>query len=484
MKQLVGILFTILVALPKSQAHSDSGEKTWIKVLPRDQGQHMIVAYQEDSLWFIDEFLIRPGMLQDRLAHVSFQSANEWQSTLEEILKQGSWQQARDLNIQAHSLSQIQTEDEAQVVWKATNAWDENWEKAYAEWVQTQTSPNFFVEHNISTDCADVAFTLRWIFARINSLPAANHLVGTGVLFSHESFRREWRQLPTADHWREDQRFMAALNYLQENTFTHTLLGDTYPVEINHNTFIAGGIHLNIFGETGHTYFVHRVNTQGEATPLLVMSSTVPRAVRYLYEESYSVSWQPLSDEGGLRRMRWPVKNAIDKWELVEPSSMPWFSQEQYSVEFMAGSRYFYQAVNRRLNPNTNAEAELNARIATLYQKVYERIDIVRRGFEICKLEDCRPGSNNWEAWSTPARDLRIVDLFEQIEDLVAKNGHRFPQLQEIWERNQERTYFNIDQQRVKFGFILRQFKSGRCSYDPRDPIHKRWGLSLIIGAQ
>lgn len=150
------------------------------------------------------------------------------------------------------------TEVPGTTLWKVENQWSTEWENKYAQWVRENVGPDFFQRYKISTDCADIAFAFRWIFARNNALPAANKLPGSSSMFTHESLKQEWAKLPTDSEWSKDKRFLAALNYLMRMVYTHSLMDDSYPIKISKETFIEGTHHLSIYEHSGHTLFVSR----------------------------------------------------------------------------------------------------------------------------------------------------------------------------------------------------------------------------------
>ncbi|MBN8542291.1 MAG: hypothetical protein J0L82_18010 [Deltaproteobacteria bacterium] len=61
-------------------------------------------------------------------------------------------------------------------VWVATEAWDDQWEKEYGDWISNSFHERFFLENEwagIETDCADAVYAARVIFSFKNSLPFA-----------------------------------------------------------------------------------------------------------------------------------------------------------------------------------------------------------------------------------------------------------------------------------------------------------------------
>lgn len=89
------------------------------------------------------------------------------------------------------------------VLWTAQNQWDENWESQFADWISGQVKPNFFIVNNISTDCADAVISLRWIFARQNSLPMASRSGSNYIT----NLSTDWDHIQSGSLWQSDARF-------------------------------------------------------------------------------------------------------------------------------------------------------------------------------------------------------------------------------------------------------------------------------------
>lgn len=440
----------------------------------KNGGTQYLVGYAEEGLFRADLYESFPGELQTRIWQKTFSNENEWLQFLDVYSQSKNFirQELESLDVPTRPL----TETLSEKIWQATESWNEAWEDRYADWINNDVTPSFFVDNNLRTDCADVAYSLRWIFARMHHLPAANRLAGSGVLFTNESMRQSWINLPTAPRWQDDQRFLAALDYLLENTYTHTLRDDSYPVAVDRN-FKAGGIHLEIYRYTGHTFFLHRVDLTGEsADPIRTMYSTVPREVRPMMEDTYWIFEQPQRGQGGLLRMRWPKISLADgRWSLAAPADMPNYSEEQYSGSFMGRHSTFSDAVLAKLNVPRDPYYQLISQVRDLKHRILQRIFIVLDGFTVCSTEVCDPGTSNWEAWSTPARDQKIYDKIRYIEDLI-KQHPRDRRFKNYWRIEQENSLYWINDIQVTLKAIVNVFKNKRYSSDPRDDIPKRWG--------
>jgi hypothetical protein len=355
-------------------------------------------------------------------------------------------------------------------LWTVTEQWNWDWELRYTEWVKTTIDKTFWTKYGIATDCADVAISARWIFARIHGLPAANHLI-TGHWFTYRSVKPEWENLPTAPEWYNDQKFMAALDYLLSQAFTHTLLEDSYPVAIGAQSILPGGYHLHLFDDTGHTQFIYQVGTAPDQIPIVTLNSTTPREVRDLFEyvffdrESHAPDW-------GFMRMRWPVW-VDDVVSLVAPQDMPFYSEEQFDRRFIRGPRTeFWEEVFYRLNPQADLDVLLERSLVQVRDLFLARIPVVEKGWEICSQTPCFEGSLEWEAWSTPSRDQRIansIGVFAALLDQVGGSIQIYSMLHS--------TVLTLDRNDYDLTDLIEVWDEKAYSSNPNDEIGVRWGV-------
>jgi hypothetical protein len=106
-------------------------------------------------------------------------------------------------------------------VWKVgQRRWTIQEEYNYSKWIETNITEDFFIRHEIRVDCTDVPYAIRWIYARINHLPAAAKTVNNRLI-GHWS--KDWARFPTNAKWDKDRRFRAALMAMLSSTSTRTL---------------------------------------------------------------------------------------------------------------------------------------------------------------------------------------------------------------------------------------------------------------------
>lgn len=417
------------------------------------------IVYGENGFWMADVMALDKNGWPNLLSRKMYSSAAEARGQLQN-------RQAKPPFLDLHLKNK-----NGLVLWNVTNQWDWNWEIKFADWVKTEIHPGWWRENNIATDCADVLYSARWIFARIHGLPMVNHLT-SGHFFTHESVKPEWESLPTASNWREDKRFLAAIDFLLNRTFTHTLWQDSYPVAISSSAIIPGGYHLYIDQETGHTQFIHRVGLTAEDVPLITLNSTVPRTLRDTMEWIF---FEKTVDQksAGLLRMRWP-KQTVQGPSLTELKEMPHYSLEQFSYNFVQSPRrWFWQEVFHRLNPSANYNKIAVKMTQQLSEQFKTRLTIVSEGYKVCSATPCRKGTAEYEAWSTPSRDYRIANWVSAYDSL---NPVKSPELKKALETPifvyNRRTYLTTD--------LMSKWRIGFYTSDPNHHPARRWGLSLF----
>lgn len=358
-------------------------------------------------------------------------------------------------------------------LWTASERWSWEWEKRFADWIAAEVDAKFFEKHGLATDCADVLYALRWIFARMHKLEMASRLAGSGDYFTHRSVRASWSSLPTAEDWSQDRRFRAALNYLLDNTFTHSLMTDSYPIKISREAVFEGVYHLDIFRDTGHTQILHRVDTRGQSIlPFLIIQSTVPRKVRELSVAGFWYPEQPKPGKGGLLRMRWPAFTSRGV-SLAASEKMPFYSLEQYGPDFRRSEKTPYnQEVYLRLNPTLDFRKVMAEAWDSVKAMFRARVAIVEDGYAHCSRVSCAPGTPDEDLWSTPTRDGRITELLQQIDSIrMLLNDHsdQGPLNDPVV------TLFG---ETYSLGMLVQTWRDKRYSSDPNVAPERRWAVS------
>ncbi len=482
LRRIFGLaLFAALTFSCASKSETNTSERVWKGTDPAGTDQYVTLR-KDDGKWVLTRFEVKPGELQESLGEERFEDSKEAESVAIRIAESLRLTQSRTQPARSSGLLQSISEVPGEVLWKATEIWDWSWELRFSEWIASELTLDQLKKLHISTDCADLPYVLRWIFARIYGLPAANHLAGSSQWFTNESVRESWLGIPTSEKWYEDRRFLAALNYLMVNTYTHSLAADSYPIKINAESMIPGALFLDLDKkDSGHTQVVYKLNvTDKELAPLVMVYSTIPREVRTLYMGTFWEGAQPdAAVGGGFMRFRWPVRSSDGKWTLVSGPKMPYFSREQYSKGFMGEEKFFSDIVELKIiGPDYDPMVRLKAGLQRLREKVTNRQDFVLRGFAACSKGQCPKGSKGYEDWSTPARDKSISDLFVLLGDFVAGKAWTRPDLITVLETELRTDALTLSTGQVLTLWDIRQnFSSGHFSSEPADSVLKRWGL-------
>jgi hypothetical protein len=486
------VIFSLLLCvsaflISMTQANAASGssgqepsERVWVDNTSRGITRYFSLHREEDR-WWLEEYIARDRGFQRFVGRQEFDrpqdAVAEMHQRIPDALERGA--APTDLNALDGTVgTKPVTEVPGRVIWKVENAWDWSWELRYSEWFRENIKEDFFQKYQIGVDCADVAFSARWIFARINHLPAADTLAGTGALFTQDVMLKEWEALPQAEQWNEDQLFMAALKYVLDNTYTHTLMRDSYPISIVKEAFLPGTHHMSLTQDSGHTFLVSTVDlSENSAEPIRVIYSTVPAEARRLSESGFWESQQPVEGRGGFVRFRWPEKSG-EKWLLKPAGEMTYYSTEQYTHSFMEGFQSYAEAVAVKLNPHLNFKARLENAINTMIDRFRARATIVEQGEKFCAVEDCSEGTKNYEIWSTPMRDKGLGEMLQSLEAYAEQMSERVQGLSEQWVKSLEKPAIQLQGVDYSLGALAFAWKMGSFSSDPRQPVDIRWGLS------
>ncbi|MBC7712262.1 MAG: hypothetical protein H7177_02925 [Rhizobacter sp.] len=364
-------------------------------------------------------------------------------------------------------------------LWIAQNQWSDDWEQKYADWLKDTITSDFYMKYNIPTDCADAQIGFRWIFARINSLPVANTVSDTGSLFGQFSMRKQWENLPTSYNWYDDQLFLAALNYVMDMTSTRTVMAtDGFHVAITQQGLRAGTFIVSQTNGSGHIRTItDNYYTESGELPLYTQSATSPRELRPLYKEAFVDQAWPLRGTREIMAMRWPIVSR-GSWVLTEKNKDPRFSEEQFDVQLKGNYYSFIQFVLSRVKPSYNPNSLISTGIDDLVNYTIMRIKIVRDGYEFCRNHDCRPGTQAYEDWSTPNRDAKFLIKFNEVEDLVKSFDPANPGLYDSWINSLNTTTIDVEGNNLSLAQIRNLLEKKKMSFNPSDPILKRWGLN------
>jgi hypothetical protein len=363
--------------------------------------------------------------------------------------------------------SQTLNESPDQIWEVGDRRWTVEEEYRFGKWVDENITEDFFIDHRIPTDCADAVYAIRWIYARINHLPAAA-TTKDGRLIGHWS--TDWRHLPTDVKWHKDERFLTALLSLFPKTWTGTLPHDTYPVQISPDSITPGTLFLVT---ESHTGIIGHISLDGsQAHPLQTLESALPVRVQKLTLR-YFFSARPESKaRSGLVKFRWPIcENG--EWKYLPVKEHPFYSEEQYRSDFCEGYADFTEAVAKRIDPKIYPPMEKMVKmVGTITRLLKERVAIVLTGYEQCRDGGCPQSSEGWEIHNTQGRDGMIVLMMDHLSQIIELNHLDKGKVKKMMEA----ITIDISKNRtITFTDVYQNYLW--LSSHPEDSIEARWGL-------
>ena len=364
-------------------------------------------------------------------------------------------------------------------LWVAQYAWSDEWENKYADWLKKEITADFYMKYNFPTDCADALIGFRWIFARTHSLPVANTVSDTGSLFGQFSMRKKWENLPTSYNWYDDQLFLAALNYVMDMTSTRTIMQtDGFHVGITKKGLRAGTFIVSQTNGSGHMRTItENYFDEPGVMPLFTHSSTAPREVRPLYRETFIDQAWPIRGTREIMAFRWPIVRG-SSWSLTEKTNDPRYSAEQFSTALQGQYYSFIQFVLSRVKPSFDPYGLVSTGTTDLVNYTTIRVKIVRDGYEFCRTHNCAPGTQAYEDWSTPNRDSKYLIKFNEMEDLIKAFDPANPGLYVSWINSLNNTVMDVEGYNLSLAQIKTLLEKKKMSFNPSDPILRRWGLN------
>lgn len=298
-------------------------------------------------------------------------------------------------------------------VWPTENAWSPDWENRYAEWVKTSWDQNFFARPDtpytgLKLDCADVVYSMRIVFAYENRLPfAMKDPTGGKKLITNEMSR--WDHLP-----KPEQRIRQFLLFVFGTGSTQSLPQDTVPVAVNRQTVRSGALILTD-KESHHSWTIKDVFATG--IPHLIYSSRPAKTTLLVREgqPSLEFTFRGKLDSGrhaGFRGFR-----------RIEDLSKPVWQAEGYSDEqYKIPAKEWMFAVKKKLAlVDESLDAVLRRALETACTNAKERVVAVSEGLAfLAKLpKDKCLNATEYDNYSTPNRDMRLRNSFEELRDLL-----------------------------------------------------------------
>lgn len=437
------------------------------------------------------------------------------------------------------------------VVWNTLKGWDSGMEDLYSAWINalfcdaderaswkaldqvTQNKERNFLYNHLSLnednaeeknrvmmqpDCADNPFYLRAYFAWKLGLPFGYHECDRGTL----------GRAPHTGRWVTNESGSSGSTAVRKfNVFIRQVMNgvhsgtartalsdensDYYPVPLLADALRPGIVYADPYGHT--LILVNRIPQSGSTPGVLLSVDAQPDGtvgIKRFWKGNFLFNTSEVVGEPGFKAFR-PIVAVGGKQRLLtskeinsNPGYVP-FSLQQKGM----GSNAFYHAMERIINPKPlDPETALLDLVQALHEQLVVRITSVSNGEEYMKSHPGQvvgmPGSaagvfqagGQWEDFSTPNRDLRLLIAMDAVLDFPAKvqrspEDYKLPLLQspEHVKKNLEEllarkmselsiTYIRTNgvNQNLTLGEILRRKEAFEMAYNPNDGIEIRWG--------
>lgn len=308
-------------------------------------------------------------------------------------------------------------------VWEDTETWSLSYEQKFVEWMgSTAVREGMFTNtsspyYGVNTDCADTAYALRAVFAYENKLPFAI-INPSGSRDISKSLNNKTSKFDYAGP--QNKRLVALITEIGASVGTENLTRyDTYPVAIKS---IKGGTLFTYkmkarFGKfIRHAYNIKTVNPIG--TYDVIYSTQANHAKRGDLLRRRDRDFENLpSDPWGFRRFKWPEHLGKDLSVIpaeLEPST------EQFSMANAMGSSFFKHVSNQLATTTETSSERLSRVFQNVCQEAQARIMYVNEGLEFArKTGNACMDYTNFDAYSTPARDGALKDIFLNLESTL-----------------------------------------------------------------
>ncbi|MCM0605576.1 MAG: hypothetical protein KA715_05750 [Xanthomonadaceae bacterium] len=383
-------------------------------------------------------------------------------------------------------------------VWNVgSQRWNSDWEKKFTAWLKTEVQPKFFVKFHITAECADAAFMLRAIFARIHHLPfvvhPGNKLREEGdkkfILKPLGHMTKDFSKLTTIPVWDEtnwktnimkDKRFRAFLVELNAKFFTNDIPANTYPVKILSENRKGLSPYLRVgtvLFEGGHVNTVFKIDSLCR-NPLILTSSSTTEEPLELHED-FSRGDFIKENNLGFVNWSWDV-NCAGKWNKISDQKMPGYSKEQYSLKEES-----VREIYAKKNKSIITQAYLNKKIAIIIDAVKKRKGAVDKAISLQKdkmkeLKDQK--SVLYEIYSTPNRDEKICNQFNDLNLDIMDETSPISFASLFW-KFESIKITTVNKTEITLADLMRSCSKGGGlgSSEPGDNLQLRWNLSDIL---
>jgi len=436
-------------------------------------------------------------------------------------------------------------------VWKNQQGWDSKTEALYSAWINalfydsdersswtalhevTQSQDQNFLYNYLSLgeddpagknkvlmepDCADNPFYLRAYFAWKLGLPFGYHLSDRGGI----GFSPRTGQWITNESSASKTQLVLAFNSFLRKVANGVHSGtartalkdensDYYPVPLTKEALRPGTVFADPYGHT--LILVRWVPQSGDKPGVLLSVDAQPDGtvgIKRFWKGNFLFTTTDVIGDPGFKIFR-PITlvngkpQVLKNKELSAKSGMTPFSLQQQG---MSGET-FYHTMEQLINPEPmDPEAALLDLIQALHEQLTVRITSVSNGEAYMKSHPgeviSMPGGTSgvfqaggqWEDFSTPNRDLRLLIAMDAVLDFPDKvlrspDDYKMSKLssaehvkknlddflsQKLSELTITYTRTNGTEQKLTLAEILKRRDAFEMAYNPNDGIEIRWG--------
>ncbi len=234
-------------------------------------------------------------------------------------------------------------------VWEVENQWNKDWDLKYREWVKSDAihrkmfTKRGTIFYKFPTDCADLIYVIRLVFAYNNKLPyvltAPSDYKEEGGILSQASSK--WDNIQD-----QTKRVKAFMHYVSQEKGTNSLVKDSFPLavkEITSGDFYVTRWKLIFFGTNNHSYIIKEIARDGNG---LFYASDAPREVRKLAKTKKYPDFVYKSKPWGYRRWRKPEHILMSERDIPTEEGL---SYEQYDILKKVGADRALLEIRRRM---------------------------------------------------------------------------------------------------------------------------------------
>ncbi len=436
-------------------------------------------------------------------------------------------------------------------VWKTLREWNSETEALYSAWINAlfyetdersswtaldkvtqsrdinflynylslgEDDPNVKSHVLMQPDCADNPFYLRAYFAWKLGLPFGYHECDRGSLDRAPGTGRWITNETQISNAQPVQKFNSFVRMVMNGVHSGTARtalnnenSDYYPVPLTREALRPGVVFADPYGHT--LILVRQIPQTSEKPGVLLSVDAQPDGtvgIKRFWKGNFLFSTSEVIGEPGFKAFR-PIVlkdghlRLLKSDEINAESGLVPFSLQQKKMD----SNEFYHIMDRIINPKPlDPEMALLDLIQALHEQLIVRVTSVSNGEKYMKAH---PGAvvpmpgrptgvfqagGQWEDFSTPNRDLRLLIAMDAVLDFPDKvmrspDDYKIPMLkspehvkstlEEILKKKMDElsiTYVrsNGTQQTLSLSEIVKRKDAFEMAYNPNDGIEIRWG--------